>query len=97
MNVQHKAQPINMAALCWTFIGSAITLNHHRHVEWIQKPDWLTVALQNGNNQSGFSKQRRNVRYYYQPLTPRVSLPPPLPSAVHSGCVRADAISAENL
>jgi len=24
MNVQHKAQPINMAALCWTFIGSAV-------------------------------------------------------------------------
>jgi len=24
MNVQHKAQPINMAALYWTFIGSAV-------------------------------------------------------------------------
>jgi len=24
MNVQHKAQPINMAALCWTFIGSTV-------------------------------------------------------------------------
>jgi len=24
MNVQHKAQPINMAALRWTFIGSAV-------------------------------------------------------------------------
>jgi len=24
MNVQHKAQPINMAILPWTFIGSAV-------------------------------------------------------------------------
>jgi len=24
MNIQHKAQPINMATLRWTFIGSAV-------------------------------------------------------------------------
>jgi len=28
MNVQHKTQPINMAALCWTFIGSAVLCMH---------------------------------------------------------------------
>jgi len=36
MNVQYKAQPINMVALCWTFIGSAVLCYAYAGYGWIR-------------------------------------------------------------
>jgi len=76
----HRMRRNGNAAIEWTAGGS----DRGRHA-WSEKQIIVwTFLLCLLISYCCFAETEKQRSYYYLPLTPRVSLPPPLPSAVHS-------------